>query len=85
MTIPLYYESTHKTEAQCKVERVAQDEKGWFMILSHTLFYPQGGGQPADKGYVQVDSHCIPISNVRMMGQEIRYYIERDYPGPVLK
>lgn len=41
---------------------VSQDEQG--VVLADTIFYPLGGGQPADTGTLTTpDGHCYPIVN----------------------
>lgn len=77
---PPYYEDTYHFDATAIVEAVRQDEKGWFVVLSNTLFYPQGGGQPSDVGHLKIDDLVIFVQTVRMVDKEIRHYIERGYP-----
>jgi len=46
-----YWEDTYKFEAKAKVISVTDDKKG--VILTSTIFYPQGGGQPSDVGVIK--------------------------------
>lgn len=49
----LYQLDSYATRFQARVERVWSDEKGHYAVLSQTLFYPESGGQPADRGVLR--------------------------------
>lgn len=51
-TKQIYYQDAYKKELSCKV--ISFEEKGKLrnVILDQTIFYPEGGGQPSDKGYL---------------------------------
>lgn len=52
MTERLYYTSD-ATEGQAQVLRCEADAEGRYAVeLDRTLFHPQGGGQPADSGWI---------------------------------
>lgn len=79
-SIPIYYEDTYRFSDQALVESLGTDDKGYYIILDRTLFYPQGGGQPADQGYLIIDELQISIHSVRMCDQEIRHYTDKEFP-----
>ena len=59
MTQPLYRDDAYRTEAQAIVTGV--HERGY--ILDATIFYPQGGGQPGDKGMlVAADGREVAVT-----------------------
>lgn len=49
----LYQLDSYATRFQARVERAWSDEKGHYAVLSQTLFYPESGGQPADRGVLR--------------------------------
>lgn len=49
-TKQVYYEDPYKTELQCKVLSVEPKGNLLNVILDQTIFYPEGGGQPSDRG-----------------------------------
>ncbi len=52
MTERLYYASD-ATEARVKAIRCTEEADGRYAVeLDQTLFHPQGGGQPADRGLI---------------------------------
>jgi alanyl-tRNA synthetase len=78
MTHPLYYDDPMAREFDATVVGVEND--GTTVILEATLFYPEGGGQPADHGTIG----GIPVVDVQK-GPDgtIRHTIERPLPaGP---
>ncbi|WP_337845039.1 alanine--tRNA ligase-related protein [Thermus sp.] len=49
----LYLEDSYATRFQARVQRAWSDGKGHHAVLSQTLFYPEAGGQPADRGVLR--------------------------------
>ena len=52
---------------------VAEDKAGPYALLNDTVLYPEGGGQPADHGYLG----DIRVHDVQRVNGEIRHYLER--------
>jgi len=75
MTELLYLQNPdlHKTSAH--IIGGGSDEKGSFVILDRTIFYPQGGGQPSDQGILETNSAEIEICSVRSVSGRIYHYI----------
>ena len=67
----LYYEDAYQTEFTARVRAVGEDRTGRYLVLDRTLFFPEGGGQPADTGYL---NDC-PVRDVQIVEGEIRHYI----------
>ena len=50
MTERLYYLHPTITELKVKVLSASETEKGFLVTLDRTIIFPEGGGQPADRG-----------------------------------
>lgn len=49
-TKQIYYQDSYKTELECKVLSAEPSGNLINVILDQTIFYPEGGGQPSDRG-----------------------------------
>ena len=52
MTQKLYYENQYIKEFTAKVVSCAEGKRGFEVILDKTAFFPEGGGQPGDTGFI---------------------------------
>lgn len=66
MTTLEYLADTYKFQSEAKVLEIKTTEKGLAVILDKTIFYPQGGGQPADHGKIVSDKAIFVVSDVRI-------------------
>ena len=69
----LYYEDAYLREFEAKVLRVIDNE---FVVLGETAFYPEGGGQPADHGYLEFDGKRIEVVDVQKVGNVIVHIVK---------
>lgn len=73
-TIPNYLNNSDLFEDDAVLIKQDQDESGNYLILDNTIFYPQGGGQPSDQGFIAINGSSIPIIQVRTVHNEVRHY-----------
>lgn len=79
MTDPLYLDDSAVREFDARVERVIDDGDTARIVLDRTRFYPEGGGQPADRGTIS-GAEAWPVLDVQKT-DEIYHTVEGD--GPV--
>ncbi|MDF2965080.1 MAG: putative metal-dependent hydrolase [Rickettsiaceae bacterium] len=75
MTKKLYLENTYQFYSEGVILESGKDEKGLFVILDQTVFYPQGGGQPSDQGGIKTDQFETKVTHVAQVNKQIRHYI----------
>lgn len=73
----LYLEDSYLREAATTVIEV--DENA--VVLSETIFYPEGGGQPTDTGRLDTSTGTAIITHVAKRGNRILNYLEGPIPS----
>ncbi|MEM2953418.1 MAG: alanine--tRNA ligase [Candidatus Bathyarchaeia archaeon] len=72
-TEPLYYRDQYMKEFEARVLKVIGKE---YVVLDKTCFYPEGGGQPADSGYLMFDGEKVEIVDAQKVGKVIVHKIK---------
>ncbi|MEY9926751.1 alanyl-tRNA synthetase [Catenulispora sp. GP43] len=58
--VSAYYHDTYEDQAATRVVAVGTLDGAPWVAVEHCLFHPQGGGQPADRGWVD-DHEIVPV------------------------
>ncbi len=69
-----YLDNPLNLEGESVVVDFGEDEKGKYLLLDKTWFYPQGGGQPSDTGCIEISGGKIDVFFVRFVQGEVRHY-----------
>ena len=51
-TEKLYYQDAHQAAFEARVVSCQPGKHGYDVVLDRTCFYPEGGGQPGDTGFL---------------------------------
>jgi len=65
MTKLTYLEQMGLVKSQAKIVDVLEEDGKHVIILDHTIFYPQGGGQPYDTGKINSEKGVFIVEQVR--------------------
>lgn len=68
----LYFEDPYRKEFEAEVKSVISRNGRYWVVLDQSCFYPESGGQPADKG--EIDG--VEVLEVFEKGQEIIHVLE---------
>lgn len=85
----LYYEDVHMTEFEATVTDCTYDEKKkiYKVVLDKTAFFPEEGGQIADKGTLTFVSETrgeplsLPLLDAHIKQDIIYHYVEKEIPA----
>ena len=67
MTELIYLSDSYKKELTARVVSVTKKGTHWEVVLDRTIFYPQGGGQPSDRGIIVGPNGKTKVSHVRLI------------------
>ncbi len=67
VTQKLYYSDSYVKEASARIVQRRTDRDGAWLLLESTLFYPGGGGQLPDRGYINGQ----PLIKIKKEDEEI--------------
>lgn len=73
MTEKLFYEDSHMRTFTAKVLECIPDEERYQIVLDRTAFFPEGGGQYADTGWLEEVSESVtePVATGRLAGESV--------------
>lgn len=72
----LYYKDHYTKDFNAKVLWINKINNGFEVILDKTAFYPEGGGQPSDIGFLSNNGKKIRVSHVKKQGGAIVHEID---------
>lgn len=75
--IPAYERDPSLTRLETEVVGAGEDGGRPFVVLADTVLYPEGGGQPSDRGRLG----DIPVLAVEKSGGEVRHFLDGPPPS----
>lgn len=72
-TVKLFYEDAYLKEFEAEVLSCEPDKKGFKVVLDRTAFFPEGGGQYGDTGFLD----GIRVTDTREKGGQIWHFTEQ--------
>ncbi|CAG8770704.1 4023_t:CDS:1, partial [Funneliformis caledonium] len=82
----IYYRDTYLDKLEAIIVEVGRDENGDFIIFDKTIFHPQGGGQPDDKGHFKLKNKQFVVKklwaprNFNEVPYLVKHYYEKEEP-----
>ncbi len=72
----IFYQNAYQREFDAEVLTCKSGKRGWGIVLSETAFYPEGGGQPGDRGFL----NDVPVTDTRKKEDYIVHYTAEKIP-----
>ena len=72
MTIELFRNNSYLKEHDTTISEIVSDG----LVLNETIFYPEGGGQPGDEGFITINNQTIDIIGTRYTDNKLVHVIE---------
>ncbi|TRO42664.1 alanine--tRNA ligase, partial [Candidatus Bathyarchaeota archaeon] len=72
-TEQMYYADAYVREFEAKIIKVIDEN---YVVLDQTYFYPEGGGQPADNGFLTFGNKKVEVAHVQKVGRVILHRIK---------
>lgn len=69
----IYMREMDRLSATATVVDIAEEGGRTIVILDQTVFYPQGGGQPYDKGIIKSDNSTFQVEEVRFVDGVVKH------------
>ncbi|WP_068303008.1 alanyl-tRNA editing protein [Pararhodobacter sp. CCB-MM2] len=80
MTDPLFRKDAYLRQCTTTVTRITEDGA---LVVAASVFYPQGGGQPGDTGWLDWDGQRLEVANTRKEGAtEVALILAEGAPTP---
>jgi len=73
----LFYENQYMQKFTAKVLKVLNSE---YVVLDQTCFYPEGGGQPPDAGYLIFNGKQAAVVDVQKVGRVVVHKLKGSVP-----
>ena len=80
ITEKLFNCDAYETAFAAEVLECVENAAGYGIVLNKTLFYPEGGGQPADTGTLVFDSEIYNVTDVKETGGKIVHTVNAALP-----
>ncbi|MCX8063428.1 MAG: alanyl-tRNA editing protein [Anaerolineales bacterium] len=80
MTTLLYQNDSYLKSNHAVVTQIIPEE--YAVILDQTVFYPGGGGQPADYGYLLWNGKHLDVQKVKKSGEDVLIYLAAESEIP---
>lgn len=74
MTEKLFYKDVYQKTFEATITDCREGKNGYEIILDRTAFYPEGGGQPGDTGYLQIGDQKVEITDTHEKDGEILHF-----------
>jgi Ser-tRNA(Ala) deacylase AlaX len=76
-TLPAYERDPYLRTLEAEVIESGTEGGRPFAVLADTILYPEGGGQPSDRGWIA----RVPVAEARTVRGQVRHYLDGPPPA----
>lgn len=81
MTEKLYFTQPHLSTFDATVQSCRKNSDGLFdLIFDKTAFFPEGGGQPSDRGSIVCEGERFEVLSLREEGEDVVHTVGAEIP-----
>ena len=81
MTTPLYMQDAYLKEMEATILEVTKEtDNRWLIVLDKTIFYPRGGGQSTDQGFLFTENWKVKVIQALQKEDKIVHQVEGGEP-----
>jgi alanyl-tRNA synthetase len=74
-TETIFYDKPYQVDFIARVVKTAKTSKGNWAVLDKTCFYPEGGGQPGDRGFLKAEGKRVEVIDTQKIGEVILHKV----------
>ncbi len=82
MTLQIFHEDSYQRSFSARV--TGHDQQNHGIVLDQTAFYPGGGGQPSDFGFIEIADSQIQLKGVKKISGNIVHLLPEDMALPLV-
>jgi len=75
-TKPLYHDDPYQRRFKGRVLKTVEFEEKIFLVLEETCFFPEGGGQPGDRGSIALGPQRFTVLDAQSVGEVTVHILE---------
>ncbi len=84
MTTPLYMQDAYLKEMEATILEITKEtDNRWLIVLDKTIFYPRGGGQSTDQGFLFTENWKGKVSQALQKEDKIVHQVEGSEPPSI--
>lgn len=80
-TQALYHEDSYLREFEAQVLKSVAIEERSYVALDKTVFFPEGGGQPGDRGTMELQGISFDVLDTKPLGELVVHILDRPLQG----
>ena len=84
-THKIYYDDAYIRSFESEVIGIKRVEPYTYVVLKGTAFYPEGGGQEGDRGFIKSSSAKLEVIDTQMIDERVIVHICKELEGKLLE